>query len=517
MLWDSVAMGFSRVVWLAALAAFVARFPSLLWPLRPDEAGFLLVARSWHPEPDSLYGHYWVDRPPPVIWLVRASDAVGGAYAHRMVGALGCVLLVLAAAAATREVARRAGVLDPAVVRRLTGWVAVASAALVANAQIDPVAAKGELFGIPLVLASCWLSLRAVRRVSPRDAFWAGLLAMLAVGMKQSIVGGLVFGGVLLVGSALARQLTGHAVLRCAAAALAGVAVPVLVVVGWAVAVGVRLGELWYVTVTFRSDASRVIADHTSAAATSRISVLLLVFVGTGMALVLASFLLRLPALVRDDAVAAVAVGAMLAVDLLAVAVSGSYWMPYLFVPIPSLVLALAAVLTREHLDPAARRTTRVAVAAVVVSSVLALVGWTGAWAAGRVPVEARTGEAIKAAERPGDRVLVYGGRADIQWASGARSPYPYLWSLPMRTLDPGLTDLESVLTGSDPPTWFVEATFINAWSELGTRPIERSLLHKYEFVRTACDRYRVYHLNTVDPVHLDVDCSTPYRTIWGR
>ncbi|KRE92819.1 hypothetical protein ASG76_15235 [Nocardioides sp. Soil774] len=517
MLWDSVAMGFSRVVWLAAVAAFVARFPSLLWPLRPDEAGFLLVARSWHPEPDSLYGHYWVDRPPPVIWLIRATDAVGGAYTHRLVGAIGCALLVLAAAAAAREVARRAGVPDPSAVHRLTGWVAVATAALVGNAQIDPVAAKGELFGIPLVLASCWLSLRAVRRVSHADAFWAGLLAMLAVGMKQSIVGGLVFGGVLLLGSVLARQLTGRVVLRCAAAAVAGAAVPVVVVVGWAVASGVRLGELWYVTVTFRSDASRVIADQGSHGATSRISVLLLVFLGTGMVLVLASLLLRLPALVRHDAVLAASVTAAVGVDLLAVAVSGSFWTPYLFVPIPSLVLALAAVLAREHLDPAPHRTTLVAVVAVVVSSAVALVGWTGAWVAGRVPVEVRTGEAINAAERPGDRVLVYGGRADIQWASRASSPYPYLWSLPMRTLDPGLDDLESVLTGSDPPTWFVEATFINTWSELGTRPIERNLIRKYELVGTACDRYRVYHLNTVDPAHLDVDCSTPYRTIWGE
>ena len=95
-----------RVVWSAAAAAFVARFPGLLWPLRPDEAGFLLVARSWHPEPDSVYGHYFVDRPPPIIWLMQATDAIGGAYTHRLVGAVGCALLVLAAAAATREVAR---------------------------------------------------------------------------------------------------------------------------------------------------------------------------------------------------------------------------------------------------------------------------------------------------------------------------------------------------------------------------------------------------------------------------
>jgi hypothetical protein len=510
-------MGFSRVVWLAALAAFVARFPSLLWPLRPDEAGFLMVARSWSPEPDSLYGPYWVDRPPPIIWLIRATDALGGAYAHRLVAALGCALLVLGAAAATREVARRAGVLDPAAVGRLTAWVAVAAAALVGNAQIDPVAAKGELFGIPLVMGSCWLSLRAVRRVSARDAFLAGLLAMLAVGMKQSIVGGLVFGAVLLVGSALARHLTGRAALRCAAAALGGAAVPVLAVVGWTLAAGVHLEELWYATVGFRSDASQVLAGQSTAAAHQRISLLLLVFVGTGMVLVVACFLLRLRALVRHDAVAAIAVAAMLAVDVAGVAASGSYWMPYLFVPIPSLLLALAAVVTLEHLDPVAHRTTRVAITLAVASSAVTLAAWTGGWIVGRVPVEVRTGQAIRAAERPGDRVLVYGGRADLQWASGARSPYRFLWSLPMRTLDPELADLRSVLTGSDPPTWFVEATQINAWSELGTRPIERSLIYKYEFVRTACDRYRVYHLNTVEPVRLDVDCSTPFRTIWGK
>jgi hypothetical protein len=134
----------------------------------------------------------------------------------------------------------------------------------------------------------------------------------------------------------------------------------------------------------------------------------------------------------------------------------------------------------------------------------------------GRVPVEVRTGEAIAAVARPGDRVLVYGGRADIQWASGMSSPYPYLWSLPMRTLDPGLVDLGDVLTGTNPPSWFVEASYINTWSELGTMPVEQSLIKKYEFVRTACDRYRIYHLNSVDDIDVDVDCDTGFRTIWG-
>ncbi len=505
------------MVWLAALAAFLSRFPSMLWPLRPDEAGFLLVARSWDPEPDSVYGHYWVDRPPPILWLIKATDAWVGPYAHRFVAAVGCALLVLAAAAAARELAARVGTAGPEVATRAAAWTAVATAAMVANAEIDPVAAKGELLGIPLVMTACWLALRAVRRVSPTDAFVAGVLAMTAVGLKQSIVGGLVFGGVLLVGSTLARRLSWRGAATCAAAAAAGAAVPVVVVVGWALAVGVRLKTLWYAVVTFRSDASAVIASQNGAAATSRIWLLLLIFLGTGMALLLLWFLLRLRALLGHDPVATGAVAAMVAVDLVAVAASGSFWRPYLFVPIPGLALALALLMTVDAprwQEPRARL-TRLAVGVVVLTSMVSLAGWAVHWARGAVPVEVRTGQAIADVARPGDRVLVYGGRADIQWASRATSPYPYLWSLPMRTLDPGLVDLERVLNGDNPPTWFVEATYVNAWSELGTRPIERSLISKYQFVRTACDRYRVYRLNTVDPVALDVDCSTPFRTIW--
>lgn len=511
------AVGWGRTVWLAAAAAFVARFPGLLWPLRPDEAGFLLVARALDPEPDSLYGRYWVDRPPPVIWLMRATDWVGGAYTHRLVGALACALLVLAAAAATRELAVRAGVVDPLAVRRLAGWVAVGTAAMVGNAQIDPVAAKGEVLGIPLVLASCWLALRAVRRLAAVDAFWAGALAVLALGLKQSILGGIVFGVVLLAGSALARHLPWRTAGRFALAAAAGGAVPVAAVLGWTLASGSRLDTLWYASVSFRSDASRVIASQSAEGAQSRIGLLLAVFVGVGMLLVLACFLARVPTLLRHDAVPVVAVLAMVGVDLLGVALSGSFWLPYLFVLVPPLSLALAALAAHDHLRLARRRVVAGTVALLVVSSVVSLVAWTGSWAAGRVPVEVRTGQAIAAAARPGDRVLVYGGRADIQWASRAGSPYPFLWSLPMRTLDPDLDDLRRVLTGTNPPTWFVEATYINTWSELGTRPIERSLIRKYEFIRTACDRYRIYHLNSVETIDLDVDCSTPYRTIWGR
>ena len=89
--------------------------------------------------------------------------------------------------------------------------------------------------------------------------------------------------------------------------------------IGWALTVGVRLETLWYAVVTFRSDASAVIASQDAEGATGRIWLLVLVFVGTGMALLLLWFLVRVRDLLRHDLVATVAViarAAMVAVDL---------------------------------------------------------------------------------------------------------------------------------------------------------------------------------------------------------
>ena len=39
-------------------------------------------------------------------------------------------------------------------------------------------------------------------------------------------------------------------------------------------------------------------------------------------------------------------------------------------------------------------------------------------------------------------------------------------------------------------------------------RPIEENLLRKYELVTTACDQHRIYHLNTVEDLDLDVSAA---------
>lgn len=507
----------SRAVWLAAGAAVLARFPGLLWPLRPDEAGFLLVARSWDPQPDSPYGHYWVDRPPHVLWVVQWADRIGGPYFHRLVGALACALLVLAAAAAAREVVRASASASPRAERHAAILAAVLAAALVSNAEIDPVAAKGEIFGLPLVMGGCWLALRAVRLRSWTSAVAGGVLAALAVGMKQSMVSALVFGGVLLVGSAVARRsdLRGSALL--AAAASVGALVPVAATVWWADASGVRLQSLWYAVVGFRSDATAVLAAQPSSAPDDRADVLLLIFLTTGMALVLTWLLLRGHEALRRVPVPAVAVAIMLVVDIAALVLSGSFWKPYLFTLVPGLVLGAACLVAADSSEPRRRpRLAQLVVGVTVISAGLSMIGWVELWNRGVVHHEVRTGAAIAERARPGETLLVYGGRADIQWASGLPSPYPYLWSLPMRTLDPGLRDLHGQLTGPRPPTWFVEAAHLGSWELSGGDEVERSLLRNYDYVATACDRYRVHRLKTDEPMWLNVDCSTPARGLFG-
>ena len=106
---------------------------------------------------------------------------------------------------------------------------------------------------------------------------------------------------------------------------------------------------------------------------------------------------------------------------------------------------------------------------AAAVVSVLATGIWTTVDLAGLAGSDAnRTGVALGRAAEPGDTVVVYGGRSEIVLVSGMSSPYEHLWSLPMRTLDPDLTELQAVLSGPEAPTWFVMWVPASAWGGKG-------------------------------------------------
>lgn len=481
---------------LVALAAVALRLLALPAPLGADEAGFTLVGRSWDPQPDSVYGPYFVDRAPLLIAVYGGADAIGDPRLIRVVGALACGVLVLTAAATAHLVAGA----------RSARWTAVCVAAVVTNPLITLGAVKGELLALPFVMAGCWLALLALRDRSGRLAFLSGLVAGVAPHLKQSLLGGLVFAAALTVAVVATDRLPARSALRLAGCGLAGVLAPVAATLAWALAAGVEPLTLWDTVVGFRADASGVLAADTSEAAEERAVVLAVAGVLAGLAFVIGGFLVAVRDSWADHRPVTVATLAMLAYDLLAVVLGGSYWRDYLYGLVPAAALAAALVARRSDLH--GRRMRLVVVLAAVSSAVFIVSAAVPQAIRPAVTAGAATGEAIAAVAEPGDTLVVHGGRADIQLTSGLASPYPHLWSLPMRTLDPDRSRLVALLAGPEAPTWLVAWVGLDGWGDPSQSRLGRTVAVYYDRHGTGCAGRAIYLRHDVERPVPRPDCS---------
>ena len=112
--------------------------------LSPDEAGYLIVGGQWT-EGSSLYGDFWVDRPPVLIAIFEAADALGGAVPLRLIGALAAVLTVILSGVLGRIAAPE---------RRSAPLLTAGTAAVcVATPLFGATVVNGELLGLPFVVA----------------------------------------------------------------------------------------------------------------------------------------------------------------------------------------------------------------------------------------------------------------------------------------------------------------------------------------------------------------------------
>jgi hypothetical protein len=109
-----------------------------------------------------------------------------------------------------------------------------------------------------------------------------------------------------------------------------------------------------------------------------------------------------------------------------------------------------------------------------------------------------RTGHWLAASGRPGDTAVVAYGNPSVLEAADMGSPYPQLWSLPMRTLDPDQRRLRRTLEGTDAPAWLVQMHGLNTW-----RIDEQGLLRTV--VR---ERYRLVGEVCGNPVLLRADLT---------
>ena len=461
-------------------------------PATPDEAGFLVVASQWHVGGTSLYGDYWVDRPPLLIGIFRIADLAGGLTALRLIGALAAAATVaLLAATARRAFGPRA---MPA--------TAVVAAALLLTPLFGAQAVDGELLAAPFIALGLLLAVAAVQSEDPIAARGAalgtGATAVLALLVKQNMADVAVFAAVCWLVAWRVRRISGRTFADLLALAATGAGVAYAVVMLWATAHGTSPLAVYEATYPFRIRAGRIIEQIPGGAADVRLDRLGFSFLLSAAPLVLIAFLAVVVRRRRREPVvwALVASAAFAGVSMMA---GGNYWLHYLIEAVPAISLAAGAVEAAD-LGVRAIQWSRAAVVLVVVSAVVTVVASLvqPSPAPGAV-----VGQAIALSAQPGDTVLSAFGDADILGATGMTSPYPYLWSLPSRALDPDMTLLRGILAGPDAPTWIVVrgSTTMGRLEVHGVAGLVRS---RYREVGTMCHR-SVYLLRGLSRPPLDV------------
>jgi hypothetical protein len=474
------------VVPVTMLAVVVARLLFVNRPATPDEAGFLVVASQWHVGGTSLYGNYWVDRPPLLIGLFRVADLAGGLTALRVIGAIAAAVTVALLASTARRVFGRRAVLPTAVV----------AGALLVSPMFGALAVNGELLATPFVALGIRLAVEAVRAEDPLAArgaaLGAGFTAVLALLVKQNMADVVVFALVCWLVAWRTRSLTRRDLLDRAALAVVGGAVAYAVVMLWAMAHGTSPLGVYEATYPFRIHAGQVLAAIPGNTAHVRLSRLGVSAALSGALLVLVAFGALVVRRGRREPVvwALLATGAFAAASILA---GGSYWLHYLVQAVPVVALAAGAIASTAPVARAGRWAGGLAgVVAASAAVALAVTLLHPAPAPGSV-----VGTAIAGSAQPGDTVLSAFGDADILRATGMTSPYPYLWSLPSRTLDPDMTLLRGILAGPEAPTWIV-VRGSGTMARLGDHGAAAMIESRYRVVGDVCGR-SVYLLRGVD------------------
>lgn len=488
------------------MLAAAAWLPFLRAPLTSDESGFLLLAEHWHPG-TSLYGDYWVDRPPLLLWLFSLAGHLGPTSVS-VAGVTAPGVKLLAAAASG------VAVILTAVLARLVapdawgarGAAVVLTVALLSTRLFGMPEADGEVLAVPFVLLGLVGLVVALRRPWGRCAVMyaagAGASAMAAALVKQNVIDVFVFAIVLAV---LSRGRVPRLAERIAAFA-AGAAAALVVTVGAAWTRGTSPVGLWDAIVVFRVRASVVIGASASVETRQRVTDLAIAFLASGGAVVLVVAATAVVARVvqaraaeaRGPRMQATAdqpamrtpgmawpVLAICAWELLGVAAGGSYWRHYLTGVLPGLVTMVAIARPgRWH--------KRVLTLAVAYTAAASLVVWVHQVASPRaVSPDAQVMSYLRQHAAPTDGVVVGFGHADIVAGSGLPSPYEYLWSLPARVRGPHLIQMRNVMAGPSAPRWIVVAgDSLDSWG-LDAASAQRYLERHY----TAQVAYGDWHI----------------------
>lgn len=460
------------IIPLAVVATMALRLPFLLRSPSPDEAGFLMVGAGWHAGGTSLYGNYWVDRPPLLIGLFHLSSALGGLTALRLLGCVAAGLIVLGSSATAGMIAGR----------RAARWSAIVAAALCTTPLLGTVNVNGELLAAPFVVGSIAAAATALRTAGDRRAAQlavaAGAAAMCALLVKQNFADAFVFGLVATTVAWRRGDISGRRATRVLVSAGGGAAFATFAIAFVTSLLGTSLSGVFDAMYPFRFAAGQVMAEAGRQHAAGRLDLLLVASVISGLTLLVGLVLWGAVGR-RLGGATVVGLCATLGFAAISIAVGGNYWAHYLVEPIAPLAILTGVLIVRGQ--PFLKPLVVVIVAASAV-----------AWSVGLVKSHPSTGStvghSIAASAKPGDTIFTAYGHADVDQTSGLSSPYRYLWSLPVKTLDPQLSELNLVLSGPRAPTWFVTWDRVQSWG-LQSGTVQATVQREYRPVARICGR----------------------------
>lgn len=439
--------------------------------LGPDEGGFLAVAKHWGEVGPYLYGPTWVDRPPGLIALFALANHLGPLGTRLTMVALSVTLVALAAATAKLVGGNAAA-----------PWAAWTAYALGSSVLLQAGQLNGEYAAAVCVSASMLLVLLALKH---REHAWAwglaaGIAAAAAATMKQNFLDAFVFAGVLVGGAALAGRATRRHASTIAAAFGAGAGLLAAAMLLWSRDHG-GPSALMFALFGFRARAAEVMQRGSLAAPDRRMWELLALGVGSGL-VVLVFHLIRHGHLrLRNRAPLAWALVATAAFELLSLVAGANFWPHYAlaFIPVVALSAGLAARRGQRGWAGTQRIVSAMAVLTAIITPTTAVASSPGeAWA---------TGDWVRQSAAPRDSIVVTYTHPNVVEASGLRPAYPYLWSLPTRTLDPHLTMLTGTLDSSHGPTWVVIWDHPQTWKLDLHGQLQTSLHEHYSMVAHVC------------------------------
>lgn len=449
----------------SAAAVVMIRLLSVHAAPAPDEGGFLMVAAQWA-HGTSLYGDYWVDRPPLLIGIFRLADLGGGLVALRLLGIVAAVAaLVLLAGTARRVFGGRAAV-----------STAIVAAALLSSPLFGSREVNGELLALPFVALGLRAAVEAVLSedlaIAQAAAVACGAAAAASLMVKQNIADVAVFAVIAWVVGCPPRRTV-----RLLGAAVVGSAVLLVAVLLAAMSRGTSPLPLFEALYPFRLHAAQLIASSAHGVPTGRALTLLGGLLLTGAPVVVLAFgryaRRSVPRWIGS------ALLAMVIYDVLSMAAGGVYWLHYEVELLPAVALMASGA---SRWSPSLIRMVATAMVCSALASTLV------ATLASDNTDGTAVAAALRPAVRPGDTMVSAFGEADIPWATGTSSPYPYLWSLPSRVLDPGMVLLRGLLSGRAAPTWVVVRGSGTAQrlADDGVLPL---LQHRYREVAVVRDR----------------------------